>query len=143
MEENKTGNTSHDSIEKQKVEVNQDYYQKLLSTIYNNKTEERNIALDRYRRTDEEMTTNEHFILMGKNAILFLKQASDCTNSLADLAKEIKSIVYKENDKPNVSINFDDSYKRQIIDTIKDDEELERKNEDLGEDDDDDNLEPV
>lgn len=132
-----------ESSENQKVEITQDYYKSLLTTIYNNKIEERNIALDRYRRTDDEMTTNEHFILMGKNAILFLKQASDCTNALADLGKELKSIIFKDNDKAQVAVNFDDSFKRQIIDSIKEDEEINKKDEDLGENSDeesDDNL---
>ncbi len=108
--------------EKEKAEVSKEWYQKLLTVIYNNKNEEREMALDRYRRADEGMESNEHFIMMGKNAVAFLKQASDCTNSLSELAKEIKSIVYKEEEKSGNGSSFDESFKRDIINRIKEKE---------------------
>lgn len=106
-------------------------YEKLISEVYKHKHEEREMALDRYRRADEQMENSESFILMGKNAIAFLKQAADSSDAIAGLAKEIKSIVYKEDSAANVEVNFTDAHKRNIIDIIKADEETEIPDEDL------------
>ena len=70
------------------------------------------------------MENNDHFMLVGKNAVSFLRLASDTTNDLANLAKEIKSIVFKENDTPQGgSVGQTDSQMRAIIDLIKKGEE--------------------
>jgi len=58
---------------------------------------------------------------MGKNAISFLKQASDSSDSIASLAKEIKTIVYKEGADSSIDVNFNDLDKRAIIDAVKKD----------------------
>jgi len=99
-------------------------YEKLISEVYKYKLEEREMALDRYRRADEQMDTAESFILMGKNAIDFLKQAASASDGIEKLAKEIKSIVYKDagNDS-SVEVNFNDATKRSIIDAVKEQEE--------------------
>lgn len=102
-------------------------YEKLISEVYKYKLEEREMALDRYRRADEQMDTSESFILMGKNAIDFLKQAASSSDGIEKLAKEIKSIVYKEDSASNVEVNFNDVTKRGIIDAMKEEEEKENK----------------
>jgi hypothetical protein len=118
-------------------------YEKLISEVYKYKLEEREMALDRYRRADEQMDTSESFILMGKNAIDFLKQAASSSDGIEKLAKEIKSIVYKEDASSNVEVNFNDSTKRGIIDAMKAEEEAEKEakknlpNEDLTDKDED------
>jgi hypothetical protein len=107
-------------------------YEKLIGEVYKYKLEEREMALDRYRRADEQMDTAESFILMGKNAIDFLKQAANASDGIEKLAKEIKSIVYKDagNDS-SVEVNFNDATKRNIIDAIKEQEAEDLPDEDL------------
>jgi hypothetical protein len=116
----------------QKMDPTRELYEQLLSKAFQYKLEERDMALDRYRRADEQMDTAESFILMGKNAISFLKQASDSSDAIANMAKEIKSIVYKDagNDS-NVNMNFGDLDKKAIIDAIKEDEINNIPDEDL------------
>lgn len=80
------------------IKIDESSYLMLLNKILKNKEEERDLALDRYRKADESIQTNEHFMLLGKNAALFLRQASDATNDLSNLAKEIKSIIFKDNE---------------------------------------------
>lgn len=118
MEDKNTGSSS-----KKNMNPTKDLYEKLMSEVYMYKLEEREMALDRYRRADELMESAESFILMGKNAISFLKQASDSSDAISTLAKEIKSIVYKEESSASVEVNFTDAHKKAIIDAIKDDEE--------------------
>ena len=88
-----------------------------------NKEEERDLALDRYRKADESIQTNDHFMLLGKNSVAFLRLASDTTNDLANLAKEIKSIVFKESDTPGAGVvGQSDAQMRAIIDLVKETE---------------------
>ena len=99
----------------------------LMREVYKYKLEEREMALDRYRRADEQMDSAESFILMGKNAIDFLKQAASSSDGSEKVAKEIKSIVYKDDSSSNVEVNFNDITKRGIIDAMKEEEERERE----------------
>jgi len=124
MEDNENQNTDNNPSD-EKMNPSKDLYEKLVSEVYKYKLEEREMALDRYRRADEDMDTPEGFILMGKNAISFLKQAAESSDSIKDLAKEIKSIVYKEDSTTNVEGNFNDATKKQIIDAIKAESEAE------------------
>lgn len=102
------------------IKIDESSYLMLLNRILKNKEEERNLALDRYRKADESMETNDHFMLLGKNAVAFLRLASDTTNDLAGLAKEIKSIVFKENDNGNsAGMGQSDAQMKAIIDLIK------------------------
>ena len=74
------------------IKLDESSYLMLLNKILKNKEEERDMALDRYRKADEIITTTEHFMMLGKNAAMFLRQASDATNDILSLSKEIKSI---------------------------------------------------
>lgn len=121
--EDSTNQKADNNSSNKKMNPSKELYEKLISEVYKYKLEEREMALDRYRRADEEMDTAEGFILMGKNAIAFLKQASDSSDAISMLAKEVKSIVYKDDSSSNVEVNFSDADKRKIIDIIKDDEE--------------------
>jgi len=122
------------------MDPSRELYEKLIREVYKYKLEEREMALDRYRRADEQMDSSESFILMGKNAIDFLKQAASSSDGIKDLAKEIKSIVYKDDAASNVEANFNDATKRGIIDAMKAEEEREAEekrlstNEDLTDD---------
>jgi hypothetical protein len=114
-----------------KMEPTKELYERLISEVYKYKLEEREMALDRYRRADAQMDTAESFILMGKNAIDFLKQAANASDGIEKLAKEIKSIVYKDDTSSNIEVNFNDATKRALIDAIKEEEERETPDEDL------------
>jgi len=130
MEDNENQNTGGDSSKK-KMNPTKELYEKLIAEAYKYKIEEREMALDRYRRADEQMDTSESFILMGKNAIEFLKQAASSSDSIASMAKEIKSIVYKEDSGSGVVMNFNDNDKKAIIDLIEEEEDKNNDNEDL------------
>jgi RNA processing factor Prp31 len=114
-----------------KIKVDEESYVMLLNKILTNKEEERELALDRYRKVDEKMETNDHFVVMGKNAVSFLRLVSDTTNDMANLAKEIKSVIFKEEQKPVDPVKVNDDLMKKVIDKIKDSEE----NGDLSQDD--------
>jgi hypothetical protein len=108
------------------IKIDENSYLMLLNKVLKNKEEERDLALDRYRKADESIQTNDHFMVLGKNAALFLRQASDATNDLANLAKEIKSIVFKENDAGAVaSAGQSAEQMRMIIDLAKENEDAD------------------
>ncbi len=110
----------------EKFEISKDYYLVLMEQVLKNKQEERELALDRYRKVDDQMETAEQFVLMGKNAATFLNLASISTNDMATLAKEIKSIVYKDETTGDVSINLSDGWKEAIQEKVEEAEK--RKN---------------
>lgn len=116
--------------EEKKMDPSKELYEKLISEVYKYKLEEREMALDRYRRVDEQMDTPEAFMLMGKNAIDFLKQASNSSDGIEKIAKEIKSIVYKDDTSSNVEVSFNDATKKSIIDAMKAEEEARTNDED-------------
>ena len=105
------------------LEISKDGYLNLLKKIYENKLEEREFALDRYRKADEQMESPEQFVLIGKNAVSFLNLASLSTNDLASIAKEIKSIVYKETQADSGQVTLEEGWKDSISDAV---EELEK-----------------
>lgn len=107
----------------EKIEITKDGYLNLIKRVFDNKLEERELALDRYRKADDQMETAEQFVLMGKNAVSFLNLASISTNDLASLAKEIKSIVYKDEIGGDINLNLSDNWKDAISDRI---EEVEK-----------------
>jgi hypothetical protein len=103
-----------------KIEISKEGYLELISQVYVNKLEEREMALDRYRKADEQMETSEQFILMSKGAVAFLNLASMSSNELAALAKEVKGIVYKDSDSPDIQLNLTEEFKSQISEHIED-----------------------
>jgi len=111
----------------EKLEISKDGYLNLIEKVFKNKLEERELALDRYRKADDQMETAEQFVLMGKNAVAFLNLASVSTNDLATLAKEIKSIVYKDEITGDINVNLPDSWKDAISDRIEEVEKTRNK----------------
>jgi hypothetical protein len=71
-------------------------FKDLIDKSIENIEEERNLSLDRYREQNEQMTTAEDFVLQGKFAVDYLKLASDRSNSMINVAKMIKDIIYKD-----------------------------------------------
>jgi hypothetical protein len=112
------------------IKMNEDSYLMLLNKVLTNKEEERELALDRYRKADEKMETNDHFVVMGKNAVSYLRLASDTTNDMFSVAKEIKSVIYKDDSQAGSSLAINDDTMKMVIDQIKQAEDAEFGNDD-------------
>lgn len=112
------------------IKMNEDSYLTLLNKVLTNKEEERELALDRYRKADEKMETNDHFVVMGKNAVSYLRLASDTTNDMFNLAKEIKSVIYKDDTQSGSALAINDETMKMVIDQIKQSEEADFGNDD-------------
>lgn len=112
------------------IKMNEDSYLALLNKVLTNKEEERELALDRYRKADEKMETNDHFVVMGKNAVSYLRLASDTTNDIFNVAKEIKSVIYKDDNTSGASLAINDETMKMVIDQIKNSEETSFGSED-------------
>ena len=81
--------------------IDEKAYKDLLNKIFANKTEERDLAMDRYRKADELMggsNDGSNFLIHGRTSVEYLALAAEITNSLVMLSKEIKSIVFKNAD---------------------------------------------
>lgn len=107
------------------LEISKDGYLKLIKKVYQNKNEERELALDRYRKADEQMESMDQFIMAGKSAVSYLNLACLSTNDLAALAKEIKSIVYKDSSTEVEDESLSDNWKNMIQNSV---EEIEKTN---------------
>lgn len=111
-------------MEDKNLEISARGLEKLLVKSLENFQEERDLALDRYRRQDETILNNEDFILQGKFAVDYLKTAADRSNAILAVAKLVKEIVYKEGTTPQSGGlgggSFDDESKRQILKIIRD-----------------------
>lgn len=105
------------------IKISKEGYDSILNKIFVNIQEERDLALDRYRIQDKLMTSPEDFILQGKDAVSFLKVASDRTNALQTLAKEIKEIAYvNELNSKSVAISSSvssDDERKEMEDFVK------------------------
>jgi hypothetical protein len=112
------------------IKMNEDSYLMLLNKVLTNKEEERELALDRYRKADEKMETNDHFVVMGKNAVSYLRLASDTTNDMFSVAKEIKSVIYKDDSQGGTTLAINDETMKMVIDQIKQSEEADFGSED-------------
>lgn len=110
------------------LNLSKDGYLYLIKKVYSNKIEERELALDRYRKADEQMENIDQFFLIGKNTVAFLDLASRSSNELANLAKEIKSIVYKD-DSPDkeIKLSLSDNWKEAVQKTIEENEKRKDK----------------
>jgi hypothetical protein len=106
------------------IKMNEESYLTLLNKVLTNKEEERELALDRYRKADEKMETNDHFVVMGKNAVSYLRLASDTTNDMFSVAKEIKSVIYKDDTQAGTAMAINDQTMKMVIDQIKQSEDI-------------------
>ena len=110
------------------VNITKNGYEELLNKVLKNKLEERELALDRYRRADNQMDDSEQFVLMGKNAVSFLTLAANSTNEIAKLASEIKSIVYKDDSPSTIELSIGDDWKKRITNQIIEVEQENKEN---------------
>jgi hypothetical protein len=87
-----------------KIEMTPDGHAELLNKVAQFKVEERDMALDRYRRVDADMQTKEEVFTMSKSALGFLHAASSASNTLNDIVKEMGKIIHKT-DQPTIVNN--------------------------------------
>ena len=120
------------------IKMNEESYLTLLNKVLTNKEEERELALDRYRKADEKMETNDHFVVMGKNAVSYLRLASDTTNDMFSVAKEIKSVIYKDDIQVGSTTATSDQTMKMVIDQIKQAEDADFGSDDKSQLSDDD-----
>ena len=107
-----------------KIEINQDNIAQLLNVLQENIIEERNLALDRFKRQDDNIDSNEQFIFQGKILAEYLRAASDRTDALFNIVKLQASIVFKDNASMPTSNYNDDDIKKEIQRQILEGESL-------------------
>ncbi len=78
------------------IDVSKDSVLRMLTKVAAFKMEERDLALDRFKRVNEEMTEEAEFWAHGKSAILYLDSASRSSNYLGDLARDVMKLVFKD-----------------------------------------------
>jgi len=100
--------------EKNKIEISQDNIVRVLNTIQENILEERALALDRFKRQDESIDSNEQFIMQGKIMAEYLRLAQACTDSLFNIVKLQASIVYKNELVSNGGVLSHDEIQKEI-----------------------------
>lgn len=78
------------------IDVTKDSVLSMLTKVASFKMEERDLALDRFKRVNENMVDENEFWANGKSAILYLDSASKSSNYLGDLARDVMKLVFKE-----------------------------------------------
>lgn len=138
-----TGNTSYDTAFP-KIDVSKESVIQLLAKMTSFKLEERELALDRFKRVNNDMETNEDFWAHGKNAVLYLNSASQSTDALIDMTKEIMKIAYKDNvaglsEDEGVEMTIGDKEKMALSKIVEEQLKAKRnnKNKSFGEEDED------
>ena len=103
--------------------LTEERFENLIEKFISNAEEERNLALERYRRQDEMIESPEDFVLQGKNAVDFLKTASERSNSLLVAAKMMKDVLYGNGEGKGKSDNEEltDEMKKEILKQINED----------------------
>jgi hypothetical protein len=116
--------------------IDEKTYITILNKIFVNKEEERNLALDRYRKADEMMQDENHFMILGKNAAIYLEIASSNTDSLILISKDIKSIVFKNSDPNATTSGGNDELLKKMSEIMKEKKDASSKENNTPEDDD-------
>lgn len=102
-----------------KIELTPEGHLELLRKVAQFKIEERDMALDRYRRADAEIQTQEQLFTLGKTAVSFLHAASNASNVLHDMAKEMGKIVHQTDQPTVINNNFGDDKKRAVAEEVQ------------------------
>lgn len=97
-------NTSNTGSTNSRIEITPEGHAELLNKVAQFKVEERDMALDRYRRVDADMQSKEEVFTMSKSALGFLHAASQASNTLNDIVKEMGKIIHKT-DQPTIVNN--------------------------------------
>lgn len=117
MEENQ--NNENKAKDVSKIELTPDGHLEMLRKVVQFKIEERDMALDRYRRTDQDMQTHEQVFMLGKTAISFLNTASNASTILNDLVKDMGKIVYQTDQPTVINNNFGEETKQAISEDVQ------------------------
>lgn len=89
----------------------------LLDKFIKNAEEERDLALERYRRQDLMIETAEDFVVQGKNAVDFLKTAAQRSDAILDAVKLIGNIYGQGTNGATPTLSSDE-IKKQIKDMV-------------------------
>jgi hypothetical protein len=110
--------------DKDKINITTESLEKILNKAVDQINEDRALALDRYRVQDQQIQTGQDFILQGKNAVDYLKTASDQTKELINVAKMLKDILYSSEDKKGNGGGggMSDEMKKELLQMMKKDE---------------------
>ena len=101
------------------AEINKEKMSELFDKFIKNAEEERDLALERYRRQDILIESAEDFVMQGKNAVDFLKTASQRSDAILDAIKVMKDIVFKDPSAGGGQSSFSgDDFKKQIKDAV-------------------------
>ena len=120
---------------KKKVDISANGLEKLLDQSLGSFEEERDLAIERYRRQDEMMQSADDFVLQGRFAVDYLKIAADRSNAIFGIAKLVKDILYKDDSGPggvkgSSGSGVGDNQKSEILKLIKEmDEKKDEKAE--------------
>ena len=109
-----------------KVDVSVSGLGKLLNKSYESFIEERDLALERYRRQDEMITSGDDFVLQGKTNVDYLKLAADRSNAIFAIGKLVSDIVNKDipgSKGGDGASGTGDAQKAEIIKLLKEMEE--------------------
>jgi len=90
----------------------------LLEKFIKNAEEERDLALERYRRQDMMIETAEDFVVQGKNAVEFLKTAAQRSDAILDAIKVISNVSGSSGGGANAPVLNGDDLKKQIKDMV-------------------------
>lgn len=90
----------------------------LVEKFIKNAEEERDLALERYRRQDMMIETAEDFVVQGKNAVEFLKTAAQRSDAILDVIKVVSNLSGQNSAGSNTPVLNGDDLKRQIKDMI-------------------------
>lgn len=102
-------------MSKSELEFSQESMIRLLNTIQEKTLEERDLALDRFRRQDAEIDDGNAFFLQGKILVDYLRVAADRTDALFNLLKLQAGIVFKTDGATNTASTLsDDDIKKAI-----------------------------
>lgn len=102
-----------------KIELNAEGHLEMLRKVAKFKIEERDMALDRYRRTDEDINSQEELFTLGKTAISFLHAASNASNTLNEIVKEMGRIVHNTDQPTVINNNYSEEKKRAVSEEVQ------------------------
>jgi len=98
-----------------KIELNTDSIILLINMVCDQIREERDLALDRFRRQDETIDGPDAFYVQGKIMAEYLRIAAACTDALNNLTKLVTSIVFKGEMANGTPLTSDMDLKKEIL----------------------------
>lgn len=97
-----------------KVELTQESFLENLDEIKKQIFYDRTLALNRYQKQDDNLESDEQFVLMAKGMVDLLKIATNRTDQFFAVARLQASIIFKDANIGSSSSLTDDDIKREI-----------------------------